>query len=143
MISNTLSKFEHNFILQLFLHRGDLYQIVHLKNWVGVHFTNWHLTLGSWWSWSFLACINFLEMKSSVYEDVGKYSNFNAKFGDFFFSIIFWRTKYYVYNFKFDLMGNLLTINSSFLKLATSLVPTPLNQWPVPMYNLIVKMLPK
>lgn len=29
-ISNTLSKFEHNFILQLFLHRGDLYQIVHL-----------------------------------------------------------------------------------------------------------------
>lgn len=93
--------------------RGDLYQIVHLKNWVGVHFTNWHLTLGSWWSWSFLACINFLEMKSSVYEDVGKYSNFNAKFGDFFFSIIFWRTKYYVYNFKFNLMGNLLTIHPS------------------------------
>lgn len=30
LISNTLSKFEHNFILQLFLHRGDLYQIVHL-----------------------------------------------------------------------------------------------------------------
>lgn len=83
MISNTLSKFEHNFILQLFLHRGDLYQIVHLKNWVGVHFTNWHLTLGSWWSWSFLACINFLEMKSSVYEDVGKYSISTQNLGIF------------------------------------------------------------